>query len=90
MIDMAEYALHFYVKKGESFWSSVTFKTPASARKRAYTLLSVMPRGAYARIYDYSTDRFTEALDVTEQGKFRASDENNIWFVNPKTGGIIR
>lgn len=86
---MGKYALHFYAKKGDSFWLQVTYKTPASARKSAYNLLDVMPNGAYARIYDYSTDKFKEVLYLS-QGKFKASNEDHIWDVNPKTGGLKR
>lgn len=90
MIDMAEYALHFYVKKGESFWSSVTFKTPASARKRAFTMLDVMPREAKAEIYEYDTDTVIDVLFIGTNGKDYSDHDHHLYKVNRKTGGLIR
>ena len=82
-----KYALYFYVNSKDHFWSQKTYNTPASARKSAYRLLEVMPKDAYAKIYDYRTDLFTEVLFIKD-GIFKASDEDHIWSVNPKTGGL--
>lgn len=86
---MAEYALHFWVSRTDKFWSSKTYSRKADARKHAYELLSIMPKGAYARIYDYNKDLFIEALDVKD-GKYRSSDEKSISVINPATGGKVK